>query len=619
MMRTIALALSLVGVAMGLLLLPGAGSPGPLAAAEPPSVQAPAQSPAQAPAQPPAQAPAKAPAQPPRVKLAVLLVFDQLRGDFLERWKPLLGKEGFVRLQTEGAHFVNCHYPYGTTTTGPGHASMLTGTCPDRHGIINNGWYEKGESVYCAGSKRYSLVPAPAGKATTREGGTPERLRAETVADVLKATYPQAKVIGLSLKDRSAILPTGQRPDGAYWFTTQFVTSTFYTDRLPAWVEEFNTARIADRWFNVEWTRLRPDVDYDKWSGPDDMPGEGKGVQVTALNDPARGWAQGRTFPHGNTGGRSKPGKEYYEALANSPFGNELLWEFTKACVVAEKLGADDVPDLLVVSFSSNDLVGHTWGPDSHEVLDITLRSDVLMAELLAFLDAKVGKGQYLVGVTADHGVCPLVEVSRKQGREARRVDPRTLQSLMQDQLTQRFAPPVNPAVAALAGGVTLETAKRPTWVQSVSLPWFYLNAKAAAAAGVTEAELAQAAATILATHEDVARVFTRADLAGSFPKTDRIAQRVQRSFDPQRSGDVYVVLKEWYLPSRPLDTGTTHGAPYDYDTHVPLLVFGPGIPGGRREEATTPQALAAIFAKWLGVRNPDKAEFPIPASLEKK
>jgi len=560
------------------------------------------------------------PADSPQVKLAVLLVFDQVRGDFLQKWKPLFGKGGFVRLQTEGADFVNCHYPFGTTTTGPGHASILSGTCPDRHGIINNGWYEKGESVYCAGAKRYNLVPAPATKPTTaRDAGTPDRLLAETVADVLKATHPHAKVFGLSLKDRSAILPTGKRPDGAYWFTGQFVTSSYYADRLHPWVEEFNTAKIADRWFNKEWTKFRPDLDYEKWSGPDDVPGEGRGVQVTTANDLTRGWAQGRTFPHSNTGGRSKPSKEYYESLANSPFGNDLLLEFTKACIVAEKLGADDVPDLLVVSFSSNDLVGHTWGPDSQEVLDTTLRSDAVVAELLAFLDEKVGAGHYLVGVTADHGICPLVEVSRTKGRDAKRVDPRTLQAAVEEHLTRRFPPLIHSALAGLAGAVTLEAAKRPNWVQAVSLPWLYLNPKAVAAAGVNPAEVAQAAADALTAHPDVGRVFTRSDLTGQFPQSDVIARRVQRSYHPERSGDVYVVLKEWYLPSKPLETGTTHGAPYDYDTHVPLLVFGPGIPGGPREEATTPQALAAIFAKWLGLRLPNKAEFPLPATLLKK
>src|SRR5262245_49390126 len=232
-------------------------------------------------------APASTAARPDkaRVKLAVLVVFDQLRGDYLEKWKPLFGKDGFARLLTDGAWFTDCHYPYATTTTGPGHASMLTGTCPDRHGIVNNDWFERGQVVYCAGSQRYEIVPAPLVKPDPKkpkEVGNPDRLLARTVADVLRAEQPAARVFGLSLKDRSAILPCGKRPDGVYWFDGRFVTSTYYADRVHPWVETFNNSKAADKWFGKDWTRFRTDIDYESWSGPDDAPGEGKGIQVTA-------------------------------------------------------------------------------------------------------------------------------------------------------------------------------------------------------------------------------------------------------------------------------------------------------------------------------------------------
>ncbi len=550
----------------------------------------------------------------PRVKLAVLVVFDQMRGDYLKTWQPLFGKDGFVRLQTDGAWFTNCHYPYGTTTTGPGHASMLSGTCADRHGIINNNWSERGGTVYCAGSARYDMVPyAPPpepkdGKRPPKEVGNPDRLLAETVADVLKARHPRSRVFGLSLKDRSAILPTGKHPDGAFWFTGRFSTSTYYAERLPPWVEAFNNSKIADQWFGKDWEHFRRDISYETWSGPDDAPGEGKGVEVKEKDDPARGWCQGVKFPHPNTGGRDRPTSKYYESLANSPFGNDLLLEFAKTCVTAEGLGANTVPDLLVVSFSSNDLIGHTWGPDSQEVLDVTLRSDALMADFLAFLDAKVGQGQYLLAVTADHGICPLVEASRSKGRDAKRVDPAALQKELEAHLTAKFG---GPSIA--------EGAKKPAWVESVVFPWVYFNSGVVKASGKTIPEVAKVASEFFATHPDVARTFTRADLEAGFPAADVIGNRVRRSYYPARSGDLYVVLKEWDLPSKPLDTGTTHGAPFEYDTYVPLLVYGPGIPGGVRSEAVTPQAIAAIFAKWLDVPLPNKAEFPVPATLEGK
>jgi predicted AlkP superfamily pyrophosphatase or phosphodiesterase len=547
----------------------------------------------------------------PQVRLAVLVVFDQLRGDYLERWQPLFGPDGFVRLQRDGAWFTNCHYPYATTTTGPGHASVLTGTCPDVHGIVDNNWIEGGKKVYCAGHPKYQLDPPvpefppdPEDKKKPAEDppapGTPERLLSETVADVLKRqTEGRAKVFGLSLKDRSAILPSGKRPNGAFWFYGGvFGTSTYYTKYtgdLPRWVDRFNASKVSNRWFGVDWLRLGPRYLYDASVGPDERPGEGKGTN------------QGIAFPHPTTGGRSAIGPRYYAALANSPFGNELLLEFAKTCVIEEHLGLHDVPDLLVVSFSSNDLIGHTWGPDSHEVMDVTLRSDAVVAELLAFLDRRVGKGRYVLGLTADHGVCPLPEVTsqkwRSEGRpdwqEARRVDTTQLRKALDAHLSSQFAP-----------------GKPTEWVD-VAFPWFHLKAEVLQSRGLPRERVAAEAARFLADQAGVARTLTHAELMGTFPASDEIATRLKRSFHPDRSGDVGVVLKPYCIPGAALSTGTTHGAPYDYDTHVPLLVYGPGIRGGARDEPTTPQALASIFARWLNIPRPKDAAFPIPATLE--
>jgi hypothetical protein len=566
------------------------------------------------------------PTPPPRkVKLAVLVVFDQMRGDYLRQWKPHFRDDGFVRLQRDGAWFSNCHYPYAVTTTGPGHASMLTGACPDAHGIVNNNWIEKGTATYCATRDVYTLVPDPAREkkgAKPIAGGTPERLLSETVADVLKETTGgRAKVFGLSFKDRSAILPTGKRADGAYWFQNfptdnqaggadvysgAFVTSTYYTEkindtgRVHAWVKEFNDSRRATRWLGKDWTRFRPDLEYDALSGRDDQQGEGSGH------------AQGRTFPHPTT---RKLDKQYYETLLTSPFGNDMLLELAKACVTVEKLGSRDVPDLLVVSFSSNDPIGHTWGPNSHEVLDVTLRSDAIVADLLAFLDRTVGKDQYLFAVTADHGVCPLPEVAQARGIApfARRVNSEELQKKLDDHLTK-----VYPASKQADG-------KPAKWVEGQVFPWLYLNPRLVESVGQSRDAVAAEAAKFLVTQTDVpgvARAFTRAEVSGPVSPADEIAVRVKRSFHPARSGDVYVLLQPYCtegkpppLPAEP--TGTMHCTPYAYDTHVPLLVYGPGIRGGERNEATTPQALASIFAKWLDVRRPKDAAFPLPETLE--
>jgi hypothetical protein len=530
-----------------------------------------------------------------RVRLAVLVVFDQLRADLIDKWAPLFRPDGFARLKRDGAWFTNCHYPYATTTTGPGHASMLTGACGDVHGIVNNDWFENGKRLYCAGAPAYGLVPSPDPE-VPMTGGTPERLLSETVADVLKRqTRGRARVFGVSLKDRSAILPTGKRPDGAFWFqhdgaqsTGLFVTSTYYTPAtgsVPEWVQAFNASRAADRWKGIRWTRLGPAPLYDLVAGPDNHPGEGIG-----MGDPRRE-NQGIAFPHPMV--RS----QYYAALTNSPFGNDLLLDFAKTCAVEERLGLHDAPDLLVISFSSNDLIGHTWGPDSHEVLDVTLRSDAIVAQLLAFLDGRVGPGGYLLGLTADHGVCQLPEVAREEGKDAGRVNPEELRRALDKHLSGVFA-----------------TDPKTEWVD-VAFPWFYLKAPAVRAHGVLRERATAEAVKFLAKQPGVARTFTHAELLGPVPPGDEVAVKMKRSFHPGRCGDMGVVLKPYWIAFG--KTGTTHGAPYDYDTHVPLLVYGPGIRGGPRTERTTPQALASIFARWLDIPRPKDAAFPIPTTLE--
>ena len=297
-------------------------------------------------------------------KLAVLVVFDQLRGDYLSRWDRLFGPDGFHRIEKEGVWFTNCHYPYAYTVTGAGHASLTTGTWPSEHGIIGNEWFDRatGDEAGCVAVGRYTRVPPKPGAEASRTSVTslaktsvsPERLLVPNVADALKdATGGNGKVVSLSFKDRSAVLPGGKRPDACYWFDTSagiFVTSTYYREKPHAWVDAFNKSRIADKWFSMNWDRLRTDVDYESLSGPDDVIGEG------------RGQAQGRTFPHPMHGGDSKPGSRYNQALYNSPFGNELLCSLAAWAVDAENLGNGDAPDLLCLSFSCNDTIGHIWG-----------------------------------------------------------------------------------------------------------------------------------------------------------------------------------------------------------------------------------------------------------------
>lgn len=539
---------------------------------------------------------------PPR--LAVLLVFDQFRGDYLMRWEKLFGEGGFRRLQKDGAWFTNCHYPYAYTLTAPGHASMITGCSPAKHGIVANNWFDRAHNETIS-----SVTPPPDQIA---QGLGPYRRLEESVGDTLLRTHKgKARVASLSIKDRAAILLAALRAHICYWLdfrTGGFATSRHYRAEPHGWVTAFNRAWPLDRWQGKTWERCRRDLDYAKFSGPDDFIGEGVGYK------------QGRTFPHPYKlvvepdpaltplERKAEALGAYFEAVRTSPVGSELLLELAKKAIDEEKLGQGDTTDLLCLSFSSNDLIGHCWGPDSQEVLDITLRTDALVKSLLDHLDAKVGKGRYTLVICSDHGVCPLPELARKQGKEAARIAPETLTTRAEEFLNRTFLP---------------EGARAP-WLERTKFnPWIYLNRAVLKELKVAPEKAERALADWLARQEGIEAVFTRSDLLAGKAAGKR-GEAVRRSFHPDASGDVLVILKPYHLFSPPLPIApksidpyrTTHGTPHPYDTHVPLLVYGPRVRAGRRDERVTPQAVAAILAAALGIERPRGAEAPLPPRL---
>jgi hypothetical protein len=536
----------------------------------------------------------------PRPRLVVLVYFDQFRGDYLARWSKEFGAGGFKRLMADGAWFQNCHYPYAYTVTAAGHASVATGCPPADHGVVGNDWYDRStaKSVNCVGSDSHGQVPTlPAKgaddgeKRASRGGVSSERLLKPTIADALKLSAGgKGKVVALSLKNRGAALPGGRTPDACYWMDSagQFVTSTFYRKELHPWVLEFNAGQPAERWRGKAWDRFRADLDYAELSGLDDMAGESQGAP-----------GQGREFPHPfePTDPKAKKKSTYLSAVYASPFGNELLLELMEKAIDAEQLGGDETPDLLTLSFSSNDAVGHAWGPDSQEVLDVTLRSDQVMKRMLDALDAKVGKGRYVLLMTADHGVCPLPEVSQRHGHDAARVQPATTAKL-EDALTEKYGK---------ASG---------KYVEAISGPWLYLNAKTLKAAGLEQDDVEETLVAWLLEQEGVQAAYMRTQLNGGDPALDAIGQMAVRSFRAERSGDVYVLLKPYHLWSAAAGTGTSHGSPWEYDTHVPLLVYGTGIAPGVHKARVSPLAAAAILAKAAGIEPPAGAVTPAPEGL---
>jgi hypothetical protein len=543
--------------------------------------------------------------QPKRSKLAVLVVFDQMRGDYPQRWEKLYGEGGFKRLQQEGASFTNCHYPFAGTWTAAGHTSLVTGCSPNKHGVIANDWYDRkrGRRAGSVSDERYALVPAPMG-AKKPVGVSPQRRRQPTVGDsLLTATKGNGKVVSISIKDRAALLMAALRAL-CFWFSGEqgmFVTSTHYADTLPAWVTEFNSSGSQDKWFGQQWDRFRPMLRYEDFSGPDEQPSEGIGYK------------QGRTFPHPMSAGAKPKSLTYYEAVANSPFGNEMLLDLAKRAIEAEKLGQDDDPDLLCLGFSSNDLVGHTWGPDSQEVLDITLRSDAIIKELLDLLDAKVGKGNYVLVLSADHGIAPIPELAAAKGKKAGRVNPKALAQAASDYLTKAFA----------KDGENLVWFEHDPRDAAFHNGFVYLNRNLLKERALDRAKVERGLADWLVQQPHIQAAYTRSDLLKARPKNDPLGEQVWLSFHPEESGDVIFVLEPYFLLTEPITSPdklaafrTTHGSPHSYDTWVPLMVYGPGVRRGLRDGRVSPLATAAILSRALGIPRPAGAESDVPAGL---
>jgi hypothetical protein len=537
-------------------------------------------------------------------RLVVLVVFDQMRGDYISRWAELYGPDGFERIKKDGVWFSACHVPYACTSTGPGHASLSTGAAPAVHGIVENEWYDRktGEMVYCCQPNRpYELVPPlpPGAGKPGRGSGTgfsPERLLAQTVGDALKeATKGKGRVFSLSIKDRTAVLMGGQKPDGVYCFDTRdgkFHTGAYYgRDVAHPWVTEFNRAQVPDSWFDTEWTRLLPEAQYIKFVGLDDAPGEAPGFN-----------GQGHTFPHSLRGKLKAPAKKYYEALEGSPFGNEMLFRLAKKAITAEHLGKGEAPDLLCVSFSSNDLLGHRWGPDSQEVMDVTLRSDRLVGELLRFLDTEVGKDRYTLVIAADHGVCPLPELQGTKDRypSARRV---MFKNLVDD---------LEGALAGAYGGQTrwLEAFDPDTW------PWVYLNYKAIEARKLKVEDVAVFVRDWFAGRGYLETAFTRQELDDRSAPDRPFRSAVLLAYRPDRCGDVIAVPKAGVLVTQ-YEGGTAHGTPQPYDAHVPFLAIGAGVPAlGQRKENVSSLSIAPTLAWALGLPTLKNAAVLPPEAL---
>ena len=510
-----------------------------------------------------------------RPKLIVFIAIDGLPQRQVLSYRDQLAPDGFNRFLKRGSWFANAYYGYAFTVTAAGHATMLTGAYPHRTGIIGNEWRgnQTGQSEYCTGDTSATYIGH-----TTRplDGTSPKNLKVQTLGDVLRRANPQSKVIAVSGKDRGAILPAGKTGTAYIYMssTGQFASSTYYMQKHPAWVDAFNAGRPADRYFKMEWKALLPEAAYAQ-SLPDNQPWFG----------PAGGGLPARySGPDDQT-----PGPNYYGSLMRGPFGDALTLDFARSAIDGEQLGHDDAPDILSISLSGHDYVNHAYSAESRLSHDHLLQLDRLLQAFWRDLDAKVGKDRYVAVLTADHGFMPAVEYSARQGLPTGRVDSTQILANINQGLEPRFGP--------------------GNWVMGFSGSSLLLDKKLLTQKGRDADALADAARTLLLSQPGFAAAYTRAELLSGSRVDAPFFVPMQNAWHPDASGEVQYILKSnWKFGLH--SNGTTHGSPYAYDTHVPILMYGPPWIGkGRIDKRVEVVDIASTLAELLGVDPPATAE----------
>ncbi len=519
-----------------------------------------------------AQRNARAVAQPKKVRLVVAIVIDQFRQDYLSRFEDQFVAGGFRRLLRDGAVFANAHYLHTPTVTACGHATLMTGATPALHGIVGNTWYERetGQSVTSVSDRNVKLLGGREGAT----GASPVKLIGSTLGDHLRLnTQGGAKVIGIALKDRSAILLAGARPTGAYWFdssTGTFVSSTYYFEDLPEWVKQFNRECPASKYFGSKWEKLLPEKAYQR-SLPDNYPHE-KSIF-------------GTIFPYTVNGGETKPGPRFYSQFEMSPFANDYTVAFAKAAIENEGLGEDDQTDLLAVSFSANDILGHYFGPFSQEVQDISLRTDRLLADFFSYLDKRVGLTHTIIVLTSDHGVSPIPEYAQEYNLGGR-IEGGTITAAVNQALSRRFGD--------------------DKWILALNNWNIYFDYGTVARRQADRVEVERIACEALLKVPGIGDCFTRSQILSSQLPSTAIARSVANGFYGPRNGDVVIVSKPFYLAVEHLVAN--HGTPYGYDTHVPLIFYGAGIKAGTYLTACSPADIAPTLAALLKIEPPSNS-----------
>jgi predicted AlkP superfamily pyrophosphatase or phosphodiesterase len=487
-----------------------------------------------------------------------------MRADYLERFAPVF-QAGFKRLLERGAVFTNARYRHANTETGPGHAILLSGRHARDTGIVANAWWDRlaGAAVNVVDDPAVAPLPGPG------RGASPAHLIGETMGDLLKRASRSSRVVGVALKDRAAILMAGRRADAAYWYEPAcgcFGSSSYYMRELPGWLAAWNAEKHPDKLGGRSWERLLPDeAPYRRLAGEDDLQDEWDGRSTT--------------FPHVI---RGTPGNRlFYDDLRRTPFADELTLEVALRALRAHRLGRDAATDILAVGFSATDVIGHTYGPDSQEIMDQLLRLDRVLGRLLDAAEERTGRDGLLVGLSSDHGVMPLVQVLKARGIDARRVPPDELELAVREALRARF------------GAQDLIAYYDP--------PHFYLDLEVLLRRGLARAEVEAEVEKAMLASGLVDRVYTSERLLGDPPPDDPDFALFRDCYFEPRSPHLVGRLKPHIHLDRYVG-GTNHGTHHDYDRHVPVAWLGPWVKPGRYEAASAPEDIAPTLATLLGL-----------------
>jgi predicted AlkP superfamily pyrophosphatase or phosphodiesterase len=529
--------------------------------------------------------PAAQPTEPPRLVLQITV--DQLRGDMLSRYYTRFGQDGFRRLTDKGTWFANANYGSANTLTCPGHAVLVTGADAAQHGIPANEWLDRHngyKAMYCVSDPTMKVVGANEGA-----GMSPANLTSTTIGDEIvlasgnNASMPRSRAFGVAGKDRSAIVPGGHL-GRAYWYSEEtgaFVTSSYYTPELPAWAIDFNKGKPVQSYRKRQWTPVR-DINTYRFAKGKDNPNAHPALTL------------GRAFPHSPDSAKDR---EFYSMLRFTPMLDDYTNTFVKELITREKLGqSSGITDYLAISFSSTDYVGHSYGPNSVEYEDNLIRLDALLESLFAFVDKQVGAGRTVIVLSADHGADDIPEE-----RSAAHYDA--------DRLPSRKS-----VVTATNAFLQAQFKTTENLVANYSPPGLYLDDEALRRANLTGEAVERALSDYAVKNiAGVAYAITRTDLLNGRLTHTAINDKIQRAFHPDRSGDVTLIQKPfWYMDSERDRYAAMHGSPYSYDTFVPMIFYGAGIPAQRVIRDVEPASIAPTLAALLRIRPPSGSSAPV-------